>query len=178
MQVKDVMAGVPIDAPALRSTQNPFLHSQLLDRARLSSIVIDVLAGTASVLLELGNAQRSAPRATTGLLRVSGLAQQDWICTAAVDEFTAWSITRAIAHISADEFQFTARCLPAGGLRVVGASAEFVLLDTSTSTPVPPAAHADPRTLHRFGLADPDTACEIIGVARSAEQLRGTPSGS
>jgi hypothetical protein len=165
MKVNDVIAGAPLHAPALADIEDPFLDPSLLNDAQITSIVVDVLAGTVGILLEL----RQTPhlRANTGLIRVTGVAQQNWICTTVANEFTAWSISGATVHSAPTEFQLTAQCLPTGMLRVVGTSAEFVLLDAGTLDAAPPDYRADSRELIRFGVADQNTDCEVVGVARS-----------
>lgn len=166
MRVNDVLAGAPIRAPDLPEEENPFRNTDLLVNAQLTRILVDVLAGTVGILFELRQAERL--RANTALLRVSGVAQQNWICTTMANEFTAWSVTGATVYDRAGQFQFVAQCLPAGTLRVVGASAEFILLNAAAIASAPPVDLADPRELIRFGVADENTECEPVGVARSA----------
>lgn len=171
MKVEDLIIGTPLGAPELSDDESPFQNTQLLVGAQITRIVIDVLAGTAAALLELRHTLHH--RANTGLLRVTGVAQQNWICTHAANEFTAWSITGATVYQRTGEFQLTAQCLPAGALRIVGTSADFLLLEASALGAAPPDYRADPRELIRFGIADENTECEVIGVARSER----TPSG-
>lgn len=165
MKVNDAIVGAPLSAPALSDAENPFLDPSILHGAQITLIVVDVLAGTVGILLEL----RQAPhiRANTGLIRVTGVAQQNWICTSVANEFTAWSITGATVHAAPTEFQLAAQCLPTGMLRVIGTSAEFVLLDAGALDVAPPDYRAGSRTLIRFGVADQNTDCEVVGVARS-----------
>lgn len=170
MQVKDVMLGVPLDAQDLSHGENPFSDMRLLVGAQVTRITVDVLAGTAAILLELRQASRLP--ATTGLLRIAGLAQQNWICTSGANEFTAWSITGTTFHQGTGEFHLTAQCLPAGALRIVGREAEFVLLHAVSLPAAPPDYRADSRELIRFGVADEDTECEVVGIARSVEVRR------
>ncbi|MDQ0726548.1 hypothetical protein [Microbacterium sp. W4I20] len=167
MKVNDVLAGVPIDAPELPDAANPFRHTELLVGAQVTRILVDVLAGSVGVLFEL----RQAPHlnANTGLLRVHGVAQQNWICTSAANEFTAWSITGATVHQRPAEFQISAQCLPAGALRIVGTSADFTLLDAAAASTAPPDDQADGRGLLRFGVADENTPCAVVGIARSVQ---------
>lgn len=171
MRVNDVLAVIPSEAPQLPEAENPFRHTELFEDAQVTRITVDVLAGTVGVLLELRQAERLP--ANTALLRVTGVAQQNWICTAMADEFTAWSITGAVVHQRPGEFQFVAQCLPAGALRIVGASAEFILLDAVALADAPPDYHADARELIRFGVANESTECRLIGVARSTRTEEG-----
>ena len=170
MQVKDVMAGLVDHAPDLLEDQNPFRDLSLLIDAQITRITVDVLAGTAAILLELRHVAQLP--ATTGMLRIAGLAQQNWVCTTGVGEFTAWTITGTTVHQNDGEFHLTAQCLPAGALRIVGASAEFLLLQASTLTAAPPDYRADTREVVRAGVADENTYCEIVGIARSVAVRR------
>ncbi len=170
MRVNDVLSGVPFAAPELPDAENPFLHTELFVHAQVTRILVDVMAGTVGILLELRHVDHLP--ANTALLRVTGVAQQNWICTATANEFTAWSITGATMHQRPGEFQFVAQCLPAGALRVVGSAAEFVLLEAATLATAPPDYLNDPRELIRFGVADGNTECEAVGVARSAQTER------
>lgn len=165
MKVNDFLAGTPFGAAQLPESQDPFRHPDLLEDAQITRILVDVLGGTVGVLFELRQSARLP--ANTALLRVTGVAQQNWICTALVNEFTAWSITGAVVHQHAGEFQFVAQCLPAGALRVIGSAAEFVLLDASALASAPPDYRADARELIRFGIADENTDCTAVGVSRS-----------
>lgn len=165
MRVKDMITDSSLDAPELTDDENPFQNTQLLVDAQITRIVVDVLAGTAAVLLELRQSPRI--RANTGLLRIAGVAQQNWVCTHSANEFTAWSITGATVYQRTGEFQLTAQCLPAGALRIVGTSAEFVLLEARALDTAPPDYRADARELIRFGVADENTDCDVVGVARS-----------
>lgn len=166
MKVNDYIAGVPVHAPTLSDAENPFQHTDLLVNAQVTRIVVDVMSGIVGILLEIRQTEHL--RGNTGLLRVTGVAQQNWICTASSDEFTAWSILGATVYQRAGEFQLVAQCLPAGALRVVGSSAEFILLDAPALTSTPPDYRADPRELIRFGVASENTECGAIGVAYSA----------
>lgn len=170
MRVNDILSGVPFAAPDLPDAENPFLHSELFVHAQVTRILVDVMTGTVGILLELRQADRLP--ANTALLRVKGVAQQNWIATATVNEFTAWSITGATIHQRAGEFQFVAQCLPAGAVRVVGSAAEFILLEAAALASAPPDYLNDPRELIRFGIADENTECEAVGVARSAQTER------
>lgn len=170
MKVNDYLAGAPFDAPTLPDEWNPFQHAELFEHAQVTRIIVDVMSGTVGILLELRQAEQL--RANTALLRVTGVAQQNWICTASADEFTAWSIRGATVYQRAGEFQLVAQCLPAGALRVVGASAEFILLDAAALATAPPDYHSDPRELIRFGVATESTECEAVGVAYSAQTER------
>ncbi|WP_046013703.1 hypothetical protein [Microbacterium sp. SA39] len=165
--MNDVLAGAPFQAPELTEAENPFRHTEVFDGAQVTRILVDVLAGTVGVLLELRQAEQLP--ANTALLRVTGVAQQNWICTAMADEFTAWSITGVVVHQRPGEFQLVAQCLPAGALRVVGASAEFILLDAAALAAAPPDYRADARELIRFGVADENTECRLVGVAHSVQ---------
>lgn len=167
MNVNDVLAGVPMRAPELRDTENPFLHPELFIDAQVTRIIVDVMTGTVGILLELRQAEHL--RGNTALLRVTGVAQQNWICTAMANEFTAWSISGATVHQRPGEFQFVAQCLPAGALRLVGTSAEFVLLEAAALASAPPDYRADSRELIRFGVANENTECHAVGVARSVQ---------
>jgi hypothetical protein len=167
MRVNDVLIGIPFEAPELPEVNNPFQHSELFDDAQVTRILVDVMAGTVGVLLELRQAEHLP--GNTALLRVTGVAQQNWICTAMADELTAWSITGVVVHQRPGEFQLVAQCLPAGALRIVGASAEFVLLDAAALADAPPDYRADARELIRFGVANENTECRLIGVARSVQ---------
>ncbi|PVE96872.1 MULTISPECIES: hypothetical protein [unclassified Microbacterium] len=167
MKVNDVLAGVPFRAPDLDDAENPFLHTELFVDAQVTRILVDVMTGTVGILFELRQAERL--RANTALLRVTGVAQQNWICTAMANEFTAWSITGATIHQRLGEFQFVAQCLPAGALRVVGSSAEFILLEASALATAPPDYRTDSHDLIRFGVANETTECEAVGIARSVQ---------
>ncbi|WP_435749225.1 hypothetical protein [Microbacterium sp. PMB16] len=167
MKVNDVLSGVPIDAPELPDSVNPFLRTELLVDAQITRILVDVMTGSVGVLLELRQALHLP--ANTGLLRVHGVAQQNWLCTSTANEFTAWSITGATVYQRPGEFQLAAQCLPAGALRVVGTSADFTLLDAAALASAPPDYRADARELIRFGVADENTQCEPVGIARSVQ---------
>lgn len=167
MRVNDVLSGVPFAAPALPDAENPFRNTALFTDAQVTRILVDVMTGTVGILLELRQADHLP--ANTALLRVTGVAQQNWICTATANEFTAWSITGATVHQRPGEFQFAAQCLPAGALRVVGSSAEFILLEAAAFAAVPPDYRSDPRELIRFGTANENTECLPVGVARSMQ---------
>ena len=167
MRVNDVLSGVPFAAPTLPDAENPFRHSELFVDAQITRIVVDVMTSTVGILFELRQADRLP--ANTALLRVSGVAQQNWICTAMTNEFTAWSITGATIHQRPGEFQFVAQCLPAGALRIVGSSAEFVLLEAAALASAPPDYRNDARDLIRFGVANENTECEPVGLARSVQ---------
>lgn len=170
MRVNDVLSGVPFAAPELRDAENPFQHTELFVDAQITRIVVDVMRGTVGILLELRQADRLA--ANTAVLRVSGVAQQNWIATALANDFTAWSISGATVFQRPGEFQFVAHCLPAGALRIVGASAEFYLLE-AVALPTALLDHLDdPRELLRFGMADESTECEAVGIARSPQTER------
>lgn len=170
MKVNDYLTGAPFEAPELADEANPFQHDELLIEAQITRIVVDVMSGTVGVLLEL----RQAPqfRATTALLRVTGVAQQNWICAVIANEFTAWSITGATVFQREGEFQLIAQCLPAGSLRIVGASAEFFLLESDALGAAPLGSRADARDLIRFGVAYENTECVVVGVARSSQTER------
>lgn len=165
MKVNDLLIGVPSALPALPEEENPFLHPDALIDAQITRIVVDVLGGTVGVLLELRQSARL--RGNTALLRVSGVAQQNWICTRTANEFTAWSITAASMHQGTHEFHLVADCLPVGTLRLIGASADFILLEAGALETAPPDYRTDPRAAIRFGIADETTELQAIGVARS-----------
>lgn len=168
MNVADLLIGAPDELPILAKGEDPFVNIEALIDAQITRILVDVLGGTVGVLLEL----RQSPRlgGNTALLRVTGVAQQNWICSATANEFTAWSITRATTRQSEHEFQLVADCIPVGVLRLVGSAAEFILLKANSVHAAPPDYRSDPRALIRFGVADESTQVEPIGVARS----RGT----
>ncbi|WP_223627175.1 hypothetical protein [Microbacterium sp. EST19A] len=167
MRVNDVLSGVPFTAPELPDAENPFLHTELFVHAQVTRILVDVMTGTVGILFELRQVEHLP--ANTALLRVTGVAQQNWIATAMANEFTAWSISGARIHQRAGEFQFVAQCLPAGAVRVVGSAAEFILLEAAALPSAPPDYLNDPRELIRFGVADESTECEAVGVARSTQ---------
>lgn len=167
MKVNDVLAGVPFRAPELHDSENPFLRTELFVDAQITRLIVDVMTGTVGILFELRQAEHL--RANTALLRVTGVAQQNWVCTAMANEFTAWSISGVTVHQRPGQFQFVAQCLPAGALRVVGTSAEFVLLEAAALASAPPDYRADASDLIRFGVANENTECEAVGVARSVQ---------
>lgn len=167
MKVHDLLIGIPRALPELPESENPFLHADALIGAQITRIVVDVLGGTAGVLLELRQSTRL--RGNTALLRVTGIAQQNWISTRTANEFTAWSITGATLRQLESEFQLIADCLPVGTLRLIGTSADFTLLEASALDTSPPDYRADPSALIRFGIADESTDVEPIGVARSVD---------
>ncbi|QNA91846.1 MULTISPECIES: hypothetical protein [unclassified Microbacterium] len=165
MKVRDLLIGVPREFPSLQDEENPFLHADALIGAQITRVIVDVLGGAVGVLLELRQSTRL--RGNTALLRVTGVAQQNWVCARTANEFTAWSITAAVVHQHEKEVQFVADCLPVGTLRIVGSAADFTLLDAAALPTAPPDYRADPRALIRFGIADESTEVELIGVARS-----------
>jgi hypothetical protein len=167
VKVHDLLIGIPRALPELPEAENPFLHADALIGAQITRIVVDVLGGTAGVLLELRQSPRL--RGNTALLRVTGIAQQNWISTRTANEFTAWSITGATLRQLDSEFQLIADCLPVGTLRLIGTSADFTLLEASALDTAPPDYRADPRALIRFGIADESTDVEPIGTARSVD---------
>lgn len=164
MRMNDLLAGAPADAQRLADDHDPLRRPRLLRGAQLTRIVDDVLSGTVGVLFEL----RQAPRLTgnTALLRVAGVSRQQWTRTAQADEFTAWSLTEATIHQSAEEFRFLARFSPAGALQLAGDSAELILLD-ALPAPLPVGGPQDLRQLLRFGIADETSECAPLAVARS-----------
>ncbi|MFK3676710.1 hypothetical protein ACI2IP_03205 [Microbacterium sp. NPDC090218] len=166
MNVNDLLVGVPSGLPALPDDENPFLHPDALIDAQITRVVVDVLGGSVGVLLELR--QSSRLRGNTALLRVSGVAQQNWLCTRTANEFTAWSITGARVYQHEREFQLIIDCLPVGTLRVVGSAAEFLLLDAAALAADPPDYRSDPQALIRFGVASESTEVEPLGIAHSA----------
>lgn len=166
MNVNDLLIGVPGALPPLPDGENPFLTDDALVGSQITRILVDVLGGTVGVLLELGQSTRL--RGTTALLRVTGVEQQSWRCTPMADEFTAWSITGMTVQQRDDEFHLVIDCFPVGALLVVGAAADFTLLQTAAPDVAPPDDHFDPRALIRFGIADESTEVEPIGSARSA----------
>jgi hypothetical protein len=164
MKVYDYLAGAPFDAPELAVAENPFHDAGLLVDAQVNRILVDVLSGTVGIILELRQNERLP--ANTGLLRVMGVAQQNWIGTALADEYTAWSISGATIRQRPGEFQLVAQCAPAGALRVVGASAEFILLDAAFAS-APLRHRTEASELIRFGVANESTDCAAVGFARS-----------
>lgn len=165
MNVNDLLIGIPSGLPSLPDAENPFLNPDALIDAQITRVLVDVLGGSVGVLLELR--QSSRLRGNTALLRVQGVAQQNWLCTQTANEFTAWTVTGARVYQHEREFQLVIDCLPVGTLRVVGAAAEFVLLDADTLTADPPDYRSDSRALIRFGVANESTEVTPLGVARS-----------
>jgi hypothetical protein len=166
MKVNDLLIDVPCELPSLFDEENPFLNTDALIGAQITRILVDVLGGAVGVLLELR--QSSHLRGSTAFLRITGVAQQNWLAARTANEFTAWSITSASVYQHDREFQLVADCLPVGTLRVVGAAADFTLLEAGALDSAPPDYQADPRAFIRFGIADESTEVEPIGVARSA----------
>lgn len=165
MKVNDLLVGDPRELPGLPDEENPFVDADALLDAQITRIIVDVLGGSVGVLLELR--QSSRLRGNTAFLRVTGVAQQNWICTRTANEFTAWSITGVTVHQREKEFHLVADCLPVGTLRLVGSAADFTLLEAVALDTTPPDYRADPRALIRFGIADESTEVEAIGMARS-----------
>lgn len=167
MKVNDLLIGVPGALPELPESENPFLDADVLIDAQITRIIVDVLGGAVGVLLELRQSTRL--RGNTALLRVTGVAQQNWICTRTANEFTAWSITAATVYQNANEFHLVADCLPVGTLRLIGTSADFTLLEAGALGTAPPDYRTDPRAAIRYGIADESTELRPIGVARSSD---------
>ena len=165
MKVNDLLIGAPCALPTLPDGENPFVNADALVDAQITRLVVDVLGGTVGVLLELR--QSSRLRGNTALLRVTGVAQQNWICTRPANAFTAWSITGARVHQGEGEFHLVIDCLPVGTLRIVGAAADFALLEAASLGVAPPDYQSDPQALIRFGVADESTDVTPIGLARS-----------
>ncbi|MGH3691884.1 MAG: hypothetical protein ACRDT7_17170 [Microbacterium sp.] len=165
MKISDLLLAVPGELPRLAENENPFVNPEALVGAQITRILVDVLGGRAGVLLELR--QSSRLRGNTALLRVSAVRQQNWTCTSTANEFTAWSIMHASTRQYEDEFRVSVDCMPVGALRVVGASADFTLLDATALDITPPDYRSDPRALIRFGVADESTEATPIGVAYS-----------
>ena len=163
MQVKDLLFGVPSDLPGLHDSENPFVHADALVGAQLTRVVVDVLGGTVGVLLELR--QSSRLRGTTALLRVTGVTAQDWAGSASANRYTAWSITDAAVHQASGEVRVVVQCRPAGSLRIIGTSAEFLLLTAHPNRAVP--LPADPGALLRFGVVDESTECDPLGAVHA-----------
>ncbi|MFS0892729.1 hypothetical protein [Microbacterium sp. 179-I 3D3 NHS] len=163
MRVHDLLSGLPSGIRSLGETEDPLRRPHLMVGGQVTRVVVDVIAATVHVLFELRQASRLP--ANTALLRVDGVVRQDWIRSAWTDDHTSWTITDATAHRRRQEVVFSVRCGEAGALRLVGASAEVVLLDV-TGAAAPPSEPIDPRALARLTVADESSACEIVGVAR------------
>jgi hypothetical protein len=164
MKVNDLLLGVPEDIPALPDAENPFLHADALVDAQITRIIVDVLGGAVGVLLELRRSTRL--RGNTALLRVTGVAQQNWIGSTTANEFTAWSITGATVHQTSHEVHVTAQCLPVGTLRIVGTAADFTLL-WAHALDAAPDFRAGARDLVRFGIANESTECDPVGAVHT-----------
>lgn len=163
MKIKDLLDGAPIEAAELKGSENPFRNPELLLGAQLTRVMVAATPGTVGAFFEL----RQAPRllGNTALLRASGATLRKWIHTGYVDEFTAWSLTAVKIDQSPDGFHLIAQFCPAGTLLLVAAKAELFLLQAAPA-PLPAGGPADVRQLLRFGIADEDSDCELLAVAR------------
>lgn len=165
MKVNDLLIGDPSELPPLPSAENPFLHPDVLVDAQITRVIVDVLGGAVGVLLELRQSTRL--RGNTALLRVTGVAQQNWIGSATANRYTAWSITNAAVHQTPHEVHVVADCLPVGTLRIVGTAADFTLLVAEALDVLPPDYRAAPSDLVRFGIADESSECDPLGTVRT-----------
>ncbi|MBS2966411.1 hypothetical protein KGA66_25440 [Actinocrinis puniceicyclus] len=159
--VEDIL-WAPIDVLKTPSPDvDPLIDSDALQEAQLLDLRIHALSSTVGLLFELRTALQFED-GNAAVLVMRGSRQVSWRASGRDGERTAWSVVGSVTHLRSGLLNLDIRLSPSASIEILGASAEFYVIDVPEIGEAPPDYCSEREEHIRNGLPSWDSPFTLL----------------